>query len=129
MLNGAGYPVMEADNPPLRIDQEQSGRIEIAAYGTLAGPQGQIGRIGVFRFGDETQLAQRGDGMFDGNGGQAAPSGAVNLKAGGVEESNVRPVVETADMIELLRSYQSSRRMADSINEMRRSAKIGRAHV
>ncbi|WP_409994514.1 flagellar basal body rod C-terminal domain-containing protein [Sphingobium sp. B2] len=39
-----------------------------------------------------------------------------------MEGSNVQPIAETTAMIDILRSYQSSIHMADSLNDMRKQA-------
>ena len=49
----------------------------------------------------------------------------TKLKSGGVEGSNVQPIVETTELVDILRSYQSSMKMADAMNDMRLRA-IGR---
>lgn len=128
LVTGEGRPVLSAEGQPIAIPLEQRARISIAADGTIAGPDGPIGRIGVFRFANDAMLSQRGDGLFDTNGAAAEPVPAPELKTGGLEESNVNGVAEAAEMVEILRSYQSSQRMTENINELRRSAiqRLGR---
>ncbi|PMU90853.1 flagellar biosynthesis protein FlgF, partial [Pseudomonas sp. GP01-A4] len=46
----------------------------------------------------------------------------TKLRSGGVEGSNVQPISETADMVEILRAYQSSQQMTQSMTDMRRKA-------
>ncbi|MEC8180183.1 MAG: flagellar basal body rod C-terminal domain-containing protein, partial [Pseudomonadota bacterium] len=52
----------------------------------------------------------------------------TKLRSGGVEGSNVQPIVETTAMIDILRSYQNSVRMTESLNDMRKRAldRLGR---
>ena len=54
----------------------------------------------------------------------------TRLKSGGVEGSNVQPIVETTRMVQILRSYESSVKMADQIAQMRQKAieRLGRTN-
>ena len=50
----------------------------------------------------------------------AAP--VVKLRSGGLEGSNVQPLVETTQMIEVMRSYQNSKRALENIRDLRAKA-------
>lgn len=125
LVGSGGHPVMSDTGQPIQVPVDDASRLAIAADGTILGEQGEIGRIGVYRFANEALLTQAGDSLFDGPGAAAVPPGEVELKVGGVEGSNVNAVVESAEMIEIMRSYQTSQRMADNINDIRRRS-IGR---
>ncbi len=68
------------------------------------------------------RVSPRGDGVMNGAGGRLLTPAETRLKTGGVEASNVEPIVETTAMVDILRSYQSSMEMSSSINTMRSSA-------
>ena len=57
-----------------------------------------------------------------------ASAAETRLKSGGVEGSNVNAITETTDMIEILRAYQTSQHISDSMSDMRKAAidKLGR---
>ena len=92
------------------------------------GASGPLGRLAVTVFADETSVSPRGDGMMAGSGGRVLAATEVTLTTGGVEGSNVQPIVETSAMIDILRSYQSSQRMTQAMDDMRKSAieRLGR---
>lgn len=120
LVGPMGLAVMSESGQPIQVPTDDVARVVISADGTVLGAQGELGRIGVYRIANEGLLAQAGDGLFDGPTVAALPANAVRLKVGGVEGSNVNAVVESAEMIEIMRSYQASQRMADNINDIRR---------
>ena len=89
-----------------------------------------LGRIAVTVFDDETALSPRGDGMMTGEGGRVLAAAETKLRSGGLEKSNVQPIVETNAMVEILRAYQTSMRMSESLSDMRKAAidKLGRVN-
>lgn len=129
LVDNQGRQVMGADEQPIEIDLAQRTSVSVSASGAIRGAEGDIGRIGVYQFPNEGLVEQRGDGLFDGVGGEVAAADAVNLKVGGLESSNVNGVVETTALVEVQRRYEASRKISQSINELRRSAiqRLGRA--
>jgi flagellar basal-body rod protein FlgF len=124
-----GIPVRGEGGQPITVPPEQMGRVRLAPDGTLVGTDGPLGRVTVTVFDDEALVDPRGDGLMDAANGRVLAAGETKLRTGGLEGSNVQPITETTDMIEILRAYQSSQRMADSINDMRKRAieRLGRA--
>lgn len=127
LITSAGRRVLGANNNPITIPPDQAGKIQIAENGAVSGPQGEIGRLGIASFANEGLLVPLGDGMYSAQGAQPAAAN-VRIRSGGVEGSNVQPVLETTQMIEVLRSYQSSQKALDGIRDMRAKAidKLGR---
>lgn len=118
LVGPGGFPVVSANGQPIEVPTDEAQAVTITADGGVHGRTNEIGRIGVYRFTDDAVLAQAGDGLFDGPA--TATAGETRLKIGGVEASNVNAVVETSDMVEIMRTYQASQRLADSINDIRR---------
>jgi flagellar basal-body rod protein FlgF len=129
LATSGGQRILGEDGRPIVVPPGQAEGLAIAADGTVAGPQGTFGRIAVTRFDDERALDPRGDGMMTGEGGRVLPAAETRLRSGGVEGSNVEPIVETTAMVEILRTYQTSQRMSESLGDMRRRAieRLGRA--
>ena len=123
--SAGGLPVLGDNGQPIAIPAEAQGKLRIAGDGTVEGPDGPLGRIGVTRFADEGVLVQRGDGLMAGTGGTPLAAAETRLRSGGLEASNVQPIAETTAMIEILRAYQTSQRMGEALGELRKSA-IGR---
>jgi flagellar basal-body rod protein FlgF len=125
LATAAGAAIQGDGGAPIVVPTAAANQVHIAADGTVNGPDGPLGRIAVTRFADEAQVDPRGDGLFDGAGGRVLSAAETNLKSGGLEASNVQPITETTQMIDILRAYQSSQKMIESLSDMRRQA-IGR---
>ncbi|MGN6374408.1 MAG: flagellar hook-basal body complex protein [Sphingomonas sp.] len=122
LVTAAGLPVLGEGGRPIVVPSDQAGRLTIGHDGTVSGPAGPLGRIAVTVFGDERSVDPRGDGLFAGTGGTELAAADTKFTTGGVEGSNVEPIVETTNMVEILRAYQSTQQMADSIDSMRKTA-------
>jgi flagellar basal-body rod protein FlgF len=128
LATSGGQRILGEGGRPITIPADQRGALAITADGNVVSPQGALGRLVVTVFDDERGVDPRGDGMMTGQGGRELTAAETKLKVGGVEGSNVQPIVETTQMVEILRSYQSSQRMSESLNEMRKGAisRLGR---
>lgn len=122
LANAGGLAVLGDNGQPITVPPEARARLRIAANGSVEGPDGPLGRIAVTRFDNEAVLSPRGDGLLTGEGGTLLPTGETRLRSGGLEASNVQPVAETTAMIEILRAYQSSQRMGEALNDLRKTA-------
>ena len=130
LATAAGQRVLGEGGQPINVPPEQASRLAVAADGTITGADGPLARIPVTMFDDEQALDPRGDGMMTGEGGRVLAAADTKLRAGGVEKSNVQSIVETTSMVEILRAYQTSMRMSESLADMRKSAidKLGRVN-
>lgn len=123
LVTAAGLPLRGEGGAAIRVPPEAAGRIGILPDGTLAGPGGPFGRLSVTRFEDEATLTPRGDGLLDaGVPGRELAAADTKLRSGGLESSNVQPIVETTQMIEVLRAYQTSQHLSDAIGDLRKRA-------
>ena len=125
-----GQRILGEGGAPIVIPQDQRAGLSVAPDGTIAGPQGPLGRIALTRFANEASVVQRGDGFVMGQEPAEMAAAETRLKSGGVEGSNVQPIVETTRMVQILRSYESSVKMADQIAQMRQKAieRLGRTN-
>ena len=128
LATSTGQRVLDENGQPIAIPADQLAGLTIGEDGSVTGTQGPIGRVAITVFDNEANVSPRGDGMMEGQGGRVLAAGETRLRSGGLEGSNVQPIVETTSMVEILRSYQSSQRMADGINDMRKRAieRLGR---
>lgn len=129
----SGEKLLGEGGQAIQIPPDQLSSLAIAQDGTVTTAQGPIGRISITRFANEAALSPIGAGLFsagDAAGAQEVPAAETKLRVGGLESSNVQPIAETTRMIEVLRSYQSSQRMNESLTEMRQRAieRLGRVN-
>lgn len=122
LATSSGQRLLDDKGEPIAVPPDQTAGLRISGDGTIVGALGPLGRLAVTVFDDETAVSPRGDGMMTGEGGRVLAAAETSLKSGGVEGSNVQPIVETTNMVEILRSYQTSQRMSEAINDMRKRA-------
>jgi flagellar basal-body rod protein FlgF len=116
-----GQRLLGEGGKPINVPEDEARLLTIAADGSVMGRQGPLGRLSVTVF-DEASVVPRGDGLMTGSNGRVLAATETRIKSGGIEASNVQPIVETTAMVEILRAYQSSQKVMDSINDMRSRA-------
>jgi len=122
LTNAGGQRILGEGGRPIAVPPDQLGTLAIGEDGTVATAQGPVGRITVTMFDDERVLSPAGDGMMKGVGGRELAIADTKIKTGGIEGSNVDPIVETTSMVEILRAYQSSSKIAQDMDDMRKRA-------
>ncbi len=127
LATAGGQRLLGEGGKPITVPTEDAGRITIGQDGTVNGPNGPLGRLTVTVF-DEATVDPRGDGLMTGANGRELSAGETRLRSGGVEGSNVNAITETTDMVEILRAYQNSARLSDSLTDLRKKAidRLGR---
>jgi len=122
LVTAGGQRILGEGGRPINVPREDAATLSIAEDGTVASSNGALGRIAVTAFADEGSVDPRGDGLMSGKNGRELAAAETKLRTGGVESSNVEPIVETTDMVEILRAYQMSQRMNESMADMRKRA-------
>lgn len=122
-----GQRILGEGGRPIVIPAEDAAHLSVSADGTVSGVNGPLGRLAVTVF-DEANVDPRGDGLMSGAGGRELAAGETRLRSGGVEGSNVNAIVETTDMIAILRAYQTSQNITQTMSDMRKQAidRLGR---
>lgn len=128
LVTASGATVQDEAGQPIAVPPDALTTLAVGADGTVSARTGALGRIGITAFDDESRLFPRGDGLMDGSGGRVLPAAETRLRTGGVEQSNVNPIAQTTELIDILRSYQSSMSMTSALNDMRKDAinRLGR---
>lgn len=128
LATSTGHRILDENGAPITIAPEQRSNLSITKSGTIMAGEEAIARLAVTRFDDENQLEKRGNNFVAGVGGRVLPATETRLLTGGVEGSNVESIAETSHMIEIMRSYQSSQRLSESLSDMRKQTinRIGR---
>lgn len=119
LVTATGQRLLGEGGVPINVPLDQVGRLTIAADGSVMSGQTALGRLTVTAFDDESGVVQRGDGMMTADAGRVLGAAETKFRSGGVEGSNVQPIAETTAMVEILRAYQSSQGLIQSLNDMR----------
>lgn len=127
LATAGGQRILGEGGKPINVPPEEATNLTVTADGSVMGKSGPLGRIAVTVF-DEAGVDPRGDGLFDAQNGRELTAAQTKLRAGGIESSNVQPIVETTAMVEILRAYQTSVQMSQSLSDMRKTAidRLGR---
>lgn len=128
LATSSGAPILGEGGRTINIPADQVGQLTVLGDGTINGRDGPLGRIAVTVFDSEASVSPRGDGLMDAANGRELTAAQTKLKSGGVEASNVNPISETTDMVEILRAYQMSQRIGDAMSDLRKRAidRLGR---
>lgn len=128
LATSTGHRFLDENGAPITIAPEQRRDLSITRAGTILSGDEPIARLAVTRFDDENLLEKRGNNFVAGTDGRILPANETRLLSGGVEGSNVESITETTHMVEIMRSYQSSQRLVDSLSDMRKQTinRIGR---
>ena len=121
LVTKAGRPVL-GDGGPITIDPAQ-GPITVAADGTISQGETVVGQLSLARFEDLGVLSKDGDGLYR-NASNAVPIDAAGaqIRQGMLEGSNVNPLIEITNLIEISRAYERATRMVENVQDLSRRA-------
>lgn len=124
----AGQPVLGDGGQPITVPNTVS-QINIGNDGTVTARVdnganlAQLGRIPILKFEDEEQLQPKGNGLYA-TSQLGVPAVESFVVQGGIEESNVEPVTEITQMIQVMRAYERAATLINQENQ-RLNAAIG----
>lgn len=121
-----GDPVLSDSGEPFFMSPEDTS-IDISPDGTISTENGVLGKIAVVSFANRQAMRIVSGGMYS-TSQQATPVEQPVIAQGMLEGSNVKPIVEMTRMIEVSRSYESTKnfvkredeRMKEMIKEFAR---------
>ena len=111
---------LQGDGGDLTVTNDD-GDIHIAQDGTMTGARGQLGKVKLVSFADETALQKEGSSLYSTTQQPVAVETPV-LSQGDLEESNVQPVLEISHMLDVLRAYQTTANLTQSQEDLERNA-------
>lgn len=120
LITSSGHKVLSNGGQPINIPQNVT-YIHIDKEAQITTNFGQLDKIKLVTFENEQDMEILGNNLLR--------TEQVEMEAEGstvhqymVEESNVKPILEMTNMIEIMRSYQSTQKLIDSENERQQSA-------
>ncbi len=120
---------VQGDGGDIILDRSL-GEPSVAADGTISQNGTPAGRLSIVRFDTLAALEKGGDGLYR-NASNAAALDATDarVRQGMLEGSNVNPILEITNLIEIQRAYESVTRMIENANDLSRRAveRLGRA--
>ena len=122
LVTKQGYLVQSDGGAELTIP-EGAKHIGVTPDGMLTTEQGDVGMIKMVDFADQQRMEEMGDGLYTVGGAAEIPvEPTTRMVQSAVESSNVNPILEMNNMVEVLRAYQSTYRMLTNDHERIRGA-------
>ncbi len=113
LVDAQGNTLLGEGGAPVQLLPD-GGPLAIAPDGTLSQDGQQIGRLTVQRFADPGRLTPLAGGLFA--AGDQPPEAVENptLVQGSLENSNVQPVAEMVNLIQISRAYEAAQKVISS---------------
>lgn len=118
LVTSDGDRVLGEGEAPLFFPTD-ADKIEVAADGTISADGQPVGRISLVTVADMSALTRMGSGLFTAPDG-FVPAENASLFHGFVEKSNVDPVGEISQMIDVQRAYEMGQSFLSTEDERMR---------
>jgi flagellar basal-body rod protein FlgF len=120
IVTATGDPV-EGDGGDITLDPKK-GRPSISADGTVS-QQGQvIGKISLVTFSSLSALSKDGGGLFSNDTNLQPQPATGKVRQGVLEQSNVQPIMQITQLIQVSRAYDNISQMMDTTDQLSSSA-------
>ena len=128
LVTKAGAAV-QGDGGDIILDPSK-GQVTVGDDGTISQGGLLVGKLSLARFETLAALSKDGDGLYR-NRSNATPIEAAGAKIhqGSLEGSNVNPLIEITNMIEISRAYERVSKMIENVNDLSRRSveRLGRS--
>lgn len=127
LMTKNGLPV-QGDGGDIVVNPEL-GQISVGPDGTMTQDGEIVGRLSLVRFDTLGALSKDGDGLYrNRSNAQTIEATGAKIRQGALEGSNVNPLIEITNLVEIQRAYESVSRMIDNTNDLSRRAveRLGR---
>jgi flagellar basal-body rod protein FlgF len=129
LVTKSGDPVLDTGGRPIVLNPT-GPEPAVAKDGTVTQGAATVGKIAVYRFADLSLLQKSGNNLLE-----AAPTAPPTLapdaviRQGTVEHSNVQPVLEITNLIEITRAYERVAQMMSQTGDLSEQAisRLGKA--
>jgi len=119
IVDSAGNNLLDSQGAPITLPANDT-QIQVATDGTISTESGAAGRIGVVQPNDPMRLLAEGGHHLRADS-DTAPVPTPQVTQGMLEESNVRPMLETTRMIDLQRQFEFTAQMIQSESDRQQS--------
>lgn len=125
LVTPQGYPVL-ANGAPVIIDPGMAAegavtmenlKLRVSPDGLLSIDGTEIARLDVVTFDDLTKLKKVGENLYVSEGAQEMMPVNYEVRQGFVEKSNVNPIKEMVNLIEIQRTFESVQRTIRGLDE------------
>lgn len=127
LVTQRGVPVL-GDGGEIILDP-RLGEPAVAADGTISQNGQPVARLGLARFESLAVLEKGGDGLYRNASNTAALDATdARVRQGMLEGSNVNPILEITNLIEISRAYERIAKLIENANDLSRRSveRLGR---
>lgn len=118
LITQGGLPVLGEGGSEIIMDPAK-GPPSVSVDGVISQGPERVGRLQAVEFSALSVLSKDGDGFYVNTSNETpAPSTAGRIRQGMVEGSNVQPIIEITNLIEITRSYERMAKMIDQANDL-----------
>ncbi len=110
LVTKQGYQVMDPNDNPITFQQGATG-VSIAHDGSINASTGPVGKLKVVTFDDRQALQAEGGDLYNAGTMPEQPSPKAQVLQGMLEGSNVSPITEMNNMIQISRMYEAALHM------------------
>jgi flagellar basal-body rod protein FlgF len=122
LVNSQGDPVLDDSGGTIQFDPLQPAP-SISVDGVVTQGSLRIGRIGVVDFPSASVLSKQGDNLYSNtSNAQPAPAANARMQQGFLEGSNVKPVLEITNLIQIQRAYEQVAQLISTTNDLSQQA-------
>lgn len=116
LVTSTGYLVKDVDGRDIEIPDGEN-KLTISPDGTISGVAGPIARIDVVDFENPHALERAANSLYVAS---EAPIDAedATLVQGALEHSNVKPIIEFTNMINVHRAYQANTKLSETEHQL-----------
>lgn len=116
IITSGGHQVLDTEDAPIQLPLNTQ-EFTIAEDGTVSDKQGAVlGTINVLEFQDYGAMKKIGDNLYSADE-IGTPATNFRIAQGMLETSNVSPVLEITNMIQLSRAYASTSSLMDKVQQ------------
>jgi flagellar basal-body rod protein FlgF len=120
LVTADGLPVLGEGGAEIILDMTKPPP-SVSADGIITQGAERVGRLQAVEFSARGVLSKDGDGYYRNTSNETpAPSTTSKVRQGMVEGSNVQPIRQITDLIEITRAYETMAKMIESSNDLNR---------
>lgn len=118
LVDAHGNAVLDDGGGEIRFDPLLPAAT-ISADGVVSQGDLRIAKLGVVDFPSPAVLSKQGDDLYiNTSNAQPAPAANATLRQGMLEGSNVKPILEVTNLIQISRAYESVAQMISNVNSL-----------
>ena len=117
LVNSSSYPVLSANGTPIVISQD-AGPVAVTQDGVVSQGDTQIAHLGITSFSNSSGLVPLSGGLLMATAAAgASPSVHPGVLQGYIESSNVSPLFEMVNLVQVSRAYEANQHVITNADQ------------